>query len=144
MKKRITLNRSLFHTLAGALLVLSAPVAAHASSAAGNIGSGRLLPSVAAVVGLAGVLIGRRALARSRHTENSKVKSWAVLALVLGLISLAIGILHAVNSAGGFGTGNGLAGAIVAMVLGLTGAVLGGLAMARFRRIDVDNNVGKN
>ena len=33
-----------------------------------------------------------------------------------------------------FGTGNGLAGAIVAMVVGLISMVLGGLALARSRR----------
>jgi hypothetical protein len=38
------------------------------------------------------------------------------------------------NSAGGFGTGNGLAGAIVALVLGLIGMVIGALALARSRR----------
>jgi len=52
--------------------------------------------------------------------------------VVLGLISLVIGGLHWANSAGGFGTGNGLAGAIVATVMGLVGIVLGGLALARF------------
>jgi hypothetical protein len=52
----------------------------------------------------------------------------------LGLISSVIGGLHAANSAGGFGTGHGLAGAIVAIVLGLVGMVLGGLALARSRR----------
>ena len=56
------------------------------------------------------------------------------MALVLGLISVVVAGLHAANSAGGFGTGNGLAGAIVALVLGLIGLVLGGLALARSRR----------
>jgi hypothetical protein len=53
---------------------------------------------------------------------------------VAGLISVVIGGLHSANAAGGFGTGNGLAGAIVAIMLGLIGMVLGGLALARFRR----------
>ena len=35
---------------------------------------------------------------------------------------------------GGFGTGGGRAGAIVALVLGLIGVNLGGLALARSRR----------
>lgn len=34
---------------------------------------------------------------------------------------------------GGFGTGSGRAGAIVALVLSLIGISLGGLALARFR-----------
>lgn len=94
-----------------------------------RIGSGRLLPTVAAVVGLIGVVIGKLALARSRGTGHGP--GGAILAIVLGLISLVIGGLHAANSAGGFGTGNGRAGAIVAIALGLVGMVFGGLALLR-------------
>ena len=97
-----------------------------------RIGSGRLLPTLAAMVGLIGVFVGRLALARSRRTGNGLAR--AIVATVLGMISLVIGGLHATYSAGGFGTGNGLAGAIVAIVLGLVGMVLGGLALARSRR----------
>jgi hypothetical protein len=50
------------------------------------------------------------------------------------LISVVVGGLHSANSAGGFGTGNGLAGAIVAIGMGLIGMVLAGLALARSRR----------
>ncbi|MGD9723607.1 MAG: DUF6223 family protein [Pirellulales bacterium] len=99
--------------------------------AAGGIGSGRLLPTVAAVAGLIGVVAGGLTLARA-----ASARVGAGVAAVLGLISLVIGGLHAANSAGGFGTGNGLAGAIVAIVLGLIGVVLGGLALARSRRSD--------
>jgi hypothetical protein len=103
--------------------------------AADGIGSGRLVPTVAAVVGLIGVVLGGLALARSRRAS-------AIVAAVLGLISLAIGGLHAANSAGGFGTGNGLAGAIVAIVLGLIAMVLGGLTRTRLRRLEPDSHPG--
>ena len=53
---------------------------------------------------------------------------------VLGLVSVVVGGLHAANAAGGLGTGNGLAGAVVAVVLGLIGLVLGALGLARSRR----------
>jgi hypothetical protein len=92
-----------------------------------GLGSGRLVPTVAAVVGLIGVVLGGLALARNGRRG-------AIAAGVAGLISVAVGGLHAANSAGGLGTGNGLAGAIVAMALGLIGMVLGGLALARSRR----------
>ena len=39
------------------------------------------------------------------------------------------------TSDGGLGTGNGLGGAIVGMALGLTSAVLGGLARVRGRQV---------
>jgi Family of unknown function (DUF6223) len=104
------------------------------SVAAGyHLGSGRLVPSLAAVLGLTSVVIGRLALARSGRTGSSNRLAGTVAA-VAGLISVIVGGLHAANSAGGLGTGNGLAGAIVALVLGLTGMVIGALALARSRR----------
>jgi hypothetical protein len=111
------------------LLLLSTPAAANFSIAVGGyeLGSGRTVPTVAAVVGLISVVIGGLALARSAG------RSRAVAALVLGPISVIVGGLHGANAAGGLGTGNGLAGAVVAVALGLIGTVLGGLALARTR-----------
>ena len=58
----------------------------------------------------------------------------ALVAAVVGLISLVVGGLALARSAGRIGIGNGRAGAIVALVLGLIGMNLGGLALARSRR----------
>jgi hypothetical protein len=82
----------------------------------GGIGSGRLVPTVAALVGLIGVVLGGVALTRSARRVGT------------GRLG------HSANSAGGFGTGNGLAGAIVAMVVGLISIVLCGLALRRTGR----------
>jgi hypothetical protein len=123
-------------TLLGAVW-LATPAATRVSVAAGGyeIGSGRTVPTVAAVVGLISVIIGGLALARSTGRIGAgNRRARAIAALVLGLTSAIIGGLHTANSAGGFGTGNGLAGAIVALVVGLIGMVLGGLALARSRR----------
>jgi hypothetical protein len=98
-----------------------------------EIGSGRLVPSAAAVVGLVSVVIGGLAVARSGRTGNGPARAGA-LATVLGLIGASVGGLHAANSAGGLGTGNGLAGAVVAVVLGLIGMAVGGWVLARSRR----------
>jgi hypothetical protein len=99
------------------------------SIAAGyELGVGRLVPSVAAVVGLISVVVGWLALARA---GNKRVR--AIVALTAGVISVVVGGLHGANAAGGLGTGNGLAGAIIAVVLGLAGMVIGGLALARSR-----------
>jgi Family of unknown function (DUF6223) len=54
-----------------------------------------------------------------------------MVAMVIGAIVIVIGGLHTAFSAGGFGTGNGLAGAMVALLMGLVSTVLGGLALAR-------------
>lgn len=102
--------------------------------AAGGIGSGRLVPTVAAVVGLIGVILGGVILVRTvGHASGRSGRFGAIAAGMAGLFSAVIGGLHSANSAGGFGTGNGLAGAIVAMVMGLISMVLCGLVLTRSR-----------
>jgi len=91
------------------------------------LGTGRTVPSVLAVLGLVSVVVGARALFRSGRGAEA-------VALSLGSISAILGGLHAANAAGGLGTGNGLAGAVLAVVLGLIGLVLGALGLARSRR----------
>jgi hypothetical protein len=108
-----------------------------------GIGSGRLVPTVAAVVGLIGVALGGLALARSAGRIGAgSGRLGAIAAGFAGLISVVVGGLHAANSAGGFGTGNGLAGAIVAIVVGLISMVLSGLALARSRQQESDSHPG--
>jgi hypothetical protein len=100
-----------------------------------GIGTGRLVPTAAALAGLISVVSGGLPLARSAGRIGiGNGRAGAILALVTGLISVVVGGLHAANSAGGFGTGNGLAGAVAALVLGLIGMSLGALALARSRR----------
>jgi hypothetical protein len=101
--------------------------------------SGRLGAFVAGVVGLIGIVIGGRALARSAGRARSAggigdAGPGGGVALVLGLIGVVLGGLIVATSDGGVGTGNGLGGAVVAMVLGTIGIVVGGLARARTRR----------
>lgn len=118
------------------LHALAAPAAAHVFVAADghDVGSGRLVPTVAAVVGLISVVVGGLALARSGRSGTGNGRARAITALVAGLISVVVGGLHMAYSAGGLGTGNGLAGAVVALVAGLIGMVVSGLALARSRR----------
>lgn len=93
-----------------------------------TLGTGRTLPTVAAVVGLIGVVAGGFAFARPGTVAIGRP-----LALVCGLISLCVGGLHAAYAAGSFGTGNGLAGAVVAIVLGVVAAALGAFTFTRSR-----------
>ncbi|MEV6138542.1 DUF6223 family protein [Nocardia sp. NPDC051990] len=118
------------------VLDLSAVPATHISVVAAGyeLGVGRTVPSVAAVLGLISVIAGGLALARSRRPGTGRVR--IIGALVLGPISAIVGGLHGANAAGGLGTGNGLAGAVFAVLLGLIGTILGGLALARSRRTD--------
>ncbi|MFI6263481.1 DUF6223 family protein [Micromonospora sp. NPDC051006] len=119
---------------------LAAPAAAHVSvqPAAADVfamSAGRLGASVAAVVGLIGVVIGGLALARpATRIGTANGRGGALMALVAGLIGIVLGGLVVATSDSGIGTGNGRGGAYVALVVGLIGIVLGGLALARARR----------
>jgi hypothetical protein len=119
-------------------LTLAAPVTADllVAVAGYELGTGRSVPSVAAVAGLAGAVIGGFALVRAARPAGGGRRVGAVSALVLGLVGVVVGGLHGVNGAGGLGTGNGLAGAVLAVVLGIIGAALGGVALARSGRRD--------
>jgi len=94
-----------------------------------GIGTGRTIPSVAALLGLIGVVIAGLAFIRPGFRRMG-----VPLGIVLALVSLLVGGLHAAYAAGGVGTGNGLAGAFVAVALGLIGVILGGLALVRSRQ----------
>jgi Family of unknown function (DUF6223) len=95
----------------------------------------RIAASSALVVGLIGAVIGGLAMARSVRRVGNRGRRGAIVALVLGPISLVSGGLVVVTADGGVGTGNGVAGALVAMVVGLIAMTLGGLTLARSRRI---------
>jgi hypothetical protein len=104
-----------------------------------QVGTGRLVPSLAAVLALCSVVAGVRAVAR-RHRAG---RPWTVAALVAGLVAAAVGAVHAATAAGGLGTGNGLAGAVVAVALGVLGAALCGVALARGRRGVLRSGAGR-
>ena len=116
-----------------ATYALAAPAAAngHVQAAGGTtygLTSGRIGPTVVAVLALVGAVLGVLALTRKAG------RSGALWALVLGLVGAALGVVFAVSADGGLGTGNGLGGAIVATMLGVLAVVLGGIGLARSRR----------
>lgn len=120
--------------------VLTAPPIAHvlaqpAAADAYTLSAGRLASSVAALVGLAGVVLGGLALARAnRRPGTGNPRRGAVAALVAGPACTAAGAVVAATADGGLGTGNGLGGAYVAVLIGLAATVLGWLALSRVRR----------
>lgn len=116
-----------------ATYVLAAPAAAYddvhaAGGSPSGLTSGRIGPTIVAVLALAGVVLGVLALRRRAG------RSGALGAVALGLVGAVLGVVFAATADGGLGTGNGLGGAVVAAVLGALAVVLGGLALARFRR----------
>lgn len=90
--------------------------------------SGRTRSLVGGVIGLVSVIIGWRA--RSRSVANkSRARTPGISACVLGIVAIALSVVHLAGNTGGFGTGGGKAGAIVALVLGIIGTFLGGISM---------------
>ncbi|GAB3444681.1 DUF6223 family protein [Actinophytocola sediminis] len=99
--------------------------------------AGRLWATSAALLGLAGGVVGGVALARAGRRVGNGGKPGAVVALVSGLVAMVGGALNLAVADGGPGTGNGVVGGALALVLGLTTVILGRLALTRARRAGV-------
>jgi hypothetical protein len=94
--------------------------------------TGRLVGTVAALLALAGVVIGVLTLVRpTSRTGNSKRR--AVFALGAGLAGMAIGGVVVAAAEGGPGTGYGIVGGFAALAIGLVATILGWLALTRSR-----------
>jgi hypothetical protein len=94
---------------------------------------GRLLAAVAAALlagfGLAAPAAAQVSVAAGRITPG---RAGALVAAVVGLISVVIGGLALARSRGRVGTGGGRSRAIVALVVGLIGMVLAAQHLARY------------
>ena len=93
--------------------------------------SGRLVATAAAVLGLAGVVVGVRA--RSRARRGPAGRGSALFAVGAGLVAAVVGVLALAVADGGPGTGNGVVGAGAAVVLGPVAIALGAVVLARAR-----------
>jgi hypothetical protein len=89
----------------------------------------RLVASIAALVAVAGVIIGGLALARPAGRGRR-----AVTALAAGLAAIVTGGIVVALAKGGPGQGYGIVGGYVALVIGLIAALLGWMALSRSRR----------
>jgi hypothetical protein len=101
-----------------------------AGAGAGDLSAGRLGAMAAAAAAVVGIFLGGRALARSADRAGSGPRT----GMALGAIAIVAGGLVAATSDGTVGTGNGLGGAVVAIVAGLIAVGLGALARARSHR----------
>ncbi|MEU9578153.1 DUF6223 family protein [Streptomyces chilikensis] len=111
-----------------------------AAAEGGIIGDGRTGANLALAVG---VVLGWWAVrsagrAGTGGTRGGAVAAGAVAAgaVAAGAAGVALGVLHLVTVGGGPGTGNGMAGALVAVPLGLAAVVLGRRASARSGRVN--------
>jgi hypothetical protein len=98
-----------------------------------GITPGRARSLVGVATGLISLIIGWRAKVRSNNGSISgNRRTPAMVALILGLFAIVLGVVHLSTSAGAaFGSGSGKAGAIAALVFGITGAILSGLALKK-------------
>lgn len=95
-------------------------------------GSGRLGVTSIGLIGLLNLIIAIQAYRRLGRGIDSRTR--AIVALILGLIVAVLALIHFVTTSGPFGTGNGRAGAIVAMLVGLSDMILGTLVLVRRRK----------
>jgi hypothetical protein len=94
----------------------------------------RLWATMAALVGLVGVIAGAVVAFRSTPGFGKRtVRFAASVAVGAGLLAAANGGLNLAIANGGPGTGNGVVGGAAAFVLGLIALSLGVRAFARFR-----------
>ncbi|MBC7888309.1 MAG: hypothetical protein H7Z13_10490 [Ferruginibacter sp.] len=92
------------------------------------------------VLALISVVIGWRTLRQSAKGINIlKGKKWVIVAIVAGMLAVINAVLNLATANGGPGTGNGVLGSAQALLLGLIGIILAGIAAARFRRKNLES-----
>jgi uncharacterized membrane protein len=117
------------------LILIAANVSKSAPSTVYGLTSKRQFALVAMGLGLLSVIFGWRTFRKSAsHTSILNGRRWPIVAIVTGLMAVIGGVLNLANANGGPGSGNGVLGSAQALVLGLTGMLLGGWAIVRFRR----------
>src|SRR5262245_977269 len=120
--------RRAIDTVAGAfvLAALAATRVAAESAAATvyTVTTKRIAASTAILTGLIAAAISWLALVRSVRRIGNDGRRGAMVAMVLGPISLIIGGAVLATAEGGVGTGNGVAGGVVAIVVAVIGMVL--------------------
>jgi hypothetical protein len=115
------------------------------TEAAGNaeyvsgITTGRARALIGGVAGLICLITGW--MAKSRSSTGANVRVSAMVAVFLGLIGIALSVVHLSTSAGAvFGSGSGKAGAIVGLVLSLVGMTFGWMALKKNNERSTNGN----
>jgi hypothetical protein len=93
--------------------------------------SGRLESILIGVLGITSLILSIRHFRSSKNAASTNKRRSIMIAGSLGLICMILAGVHIANSTGGFGTGSGKAGAIVAIAFGLTAMVISGFALNR-------------
>jgi hypothetical protein len=89
-------------------------------------------------VALGVISIGIGWVAKRRTATNKKnARPWSITASIFGIAAIVLSIVHLIATSGGFGTGGGKAGAIVALLLGILGAYFGTIGLRTNRKVGV-------
>lgn len=119
-------------------LIIGSLVAARAfaSGEAGGVDADaftpdRLVATAGALAALVAAIVGGLSAARATVGRGRR---GMIVALVLGSLGLITGLFIIMTADGGLGTGNGVGGGYVAIVLSLIGIALAGLTLFRTRR----------
>ena len=118
------------------LVLVAANLSSPAAATVQGVTPGRVWATIAAFIGLLGVVVGGMALRRAVQSIGpGHARKGAIVAVAAGLIAVLNGGLNLAVATGGPGTGNGVVGAAGALVLGLIAAGVGVLALARSRSL---------
>lgn len=116
-----------------ALLSLAAPAQAAAVPAFG-LTSGRFLGALGALVSLVCLVLATRALRNVTASSGAARVRDATTPLLGGAVGAALGVWVVVNADRGLGSGQGLAGGLVSVLVGLTSIVVAAVARRRGAR----------
>jgi hypothetical protein len=126
--KKIT-KRS-YQMMAMILLGLAIPTLAQAAyNAPVGFTPGRLVSLVPLILGLFSVITGSNAMRAAGRNNFNKRKTNT--ALYGGLVCIVLSTIHLSQTTGGYGTGSGKAGSILATLLGVSAVILGLKALSR-------------
>jgi hypothetical protein len=97
---------------------------------AASVPGGRVGPTVAALIGLATVVVGWRTFRR-----RERLSPRPMLVVGIGVATVVAGVAFLLLADDGPGSGNGVVGSGAAVTLGLVAILLGTLARARRRAV---------
>ncbi|WP_159887542.1 DUF6223 family protein [Paenibacillus puerhi] len=121
-----------FGILCALLLV---PTVAFAESNVGYaITTGRIWSTVDALMGLLNAILAGLSLSRSIRRSGNRGRNGAIISLVVALVVIVYALIHMTMFTGNFGTGDGRAAAVIAIMTGITSMVLAGITLTRSRR----------
>jgi hypothetical protein len=115
------------------VIAVTTTAAQEGTTVKSGLTAGRLESILIGLLGLTSLIFSIRYFRSSKNLASPNKRKRIIIAGIAALICVTLAALQIANSTGGFGTGSGKAGAIVAMALGLTAIILSAVSLNRFR-----------